>query len=184
MSTDLRDSLFLLVRDDQVILVLQSALALQSFQVWRTKTPVAPGLSRHDVKVKVRYFLPAANPVVLVQQHSVRRVGVDQCPRQAFGGSHDGRFFGFFEVEKGRRVAARNDNTLADFELPAIQQRHRQIVFLDDLPLMRIAVGNLAEEARVTLWHRKVHIDSQVSPGGPRKSSDRPAQWPSNYDAT
>ena len=110
----------------------------------------------------MRHFLTAPNAVVLVQQNAVRAVGIHQRPRQSLGRSHYSRSFGFFQVKQGRCVTAWNNDALANLKLAAIKQSQCQFTFFDDLPLVRITVNDLAKETRITLWHRKVHIDSQV----------------------
>jgi len=82
-----------------MILVPQTAFSFQSFQMRRTESPITLRLSWNHVEMEVRYFLTAAGAVVLIQQNSVWGVGIDQCPRNPFGGSHHSRFFGFFQVK-------------------------------------------------------------------------------------
>lgn len=149
----------------------QSTLSLQSLQMRRTEAPIALRLARHDVEVKVRYFLTAANTVVLVKQHSVRGVSIDQGMRQTFGSGQYIRFFSFFKFKKSRRMTARNYDALADLELATIQQGYGQLALFDDLPLMTIAAGDLAEETRIALGHRKVHVDFPVTSGNPRPAA-------------
>jgi hypothetical protein len=63
---------------------------------------------------------------------------------------------GGFQVQQGWHVTAWNYRAPADFELVPVQQRHRHLACLDDLPLVCIAVCDFTEKAWVAVWHLEI----------------------------
>ena len=57
-------------------------------------------------------------------------------------------------------MSASNNDALANLELATVQQRYRELIFPDDLPLMGLTARNIAEKAGITFWHWEMHVDS------------------------
>ena len=70
-------------------------------------------------------------------------------------------------------MSARYYDTLANLELATVQQRYRQLVFVDNLPLMGLTVRNLAEKAGIAYWHWERHVDSYLEFGAKQTAAMR-----------
>jgi hypothetical protein len=72
--------------------------------------------------VKVRYFLTAADAVVLIEQDAIWVERRDHCPRRATGRRNQGGLFRGLQIEQCGCVTQWQHDALADFELTTIQR--------------------------------------------------------------
>nr|WP_232823529.1 hypothetical protein [Dyella sp. C9] len=86
------------------------------------------------MKVKVGRFLSTKHPVVLERQYAERLVRRDQRLRDPLGRDHDRLAFLTRKIEQRSDVSARDNATLADFELRRIDHGERMLTFIDDRP--------------------------------------------------
>ena len=155
------DSLNLAISNNSVIEMGRPICFLQSCDVGRSEAPIAIWPSRYDVQMKVRNLLPAAEPIVLIQEHPVGRVRGNHSSRDTLRSSHHSGFLTFRQIEKRRGVPLGQNHALSDFKLTAIQNRYGQGSAFNDVPARR-RLDDATQIARIHLRQRKGHA---VSPG-------------------
>lgn len=123
--------------------------------------PIAALLPGHDMKMEMRCFLPAVDPVVLEREYSERPISLDERLRDSLGRGHDGAAFLIGKIEQRRDMPSRDDATLTNLELPRIDHGERMFAFIHDRPSFFAPCHPLAQVAGISYGK----FDQLPSPG-------------------
>ena len=123
---------------------------LECGDVWWTGPPTTRLPARDDVNVEVRHLLQTGHAVILVNRDAI---WIERSCQGAGGAPHLVHdFYGFSigQIQDRRRMPARNDEKLADFELSWVDERERSVGRIDDVPGFAMSGGQLAIPTNLT----------------------------------
>ena len=124
--------------------------ALECCKLRRAHTPITSVLPRHDMEVEVWCFLPAEDAVVLKRQYAKRLICLDERLRDSPGRNQYDRALLIGKIEQCRDMPARDDATLADFELPRIYHGERMFALVYDRPSFFAPGHSFTKVARIS----------------------------------
>ncbi|MBB6096456.1 hypothetical protein HNQ60_005378 [Povalibacter uvarum] len=124
--------------------------AIERRELRGSYSPIASLLTGHDMEMEVRCFLPAEDPIVLKREYSERSVSPDERLRDSLRRDQYSPAFLLREIQQRRDMPARDDATLANFELPRVDHGKRMFAFVDDRPPLFATRHPFAKVARIS----------------------------------
>jgi hypothetical protein len=115
------------------------------------------------MEMEVRCFLPTEDPVVLKCEYSERPISLNERFCYSLCRDHYRPAFPVGKIEQGCHVPARNNATLADFELPRIDHGEHKFAFLYDRPPLFATCHPFTEVARFS-YGKFDQLSSPVQP--------------------
>ena len=122
------------------------------------------------MEVEVWCFLPAEDAVVLKRQYAKRLICLDERLRDSPGRNQYDRALLIGKIEQCRDMPARDDATLADFELPRIYYGERMFALVYDRPSFFAACHSFTKVARIS-YGKFNQLPSPIQPANRHKSA-------------
>ena len=134
-----------------------TAGSIHHSELRRPDAPIAAGLSRHYVKMIMRYFLSAKDTVVLKCQNAQRLIPADQRDSNPPGRPDDGGCLAFIQVQESANMPFGYHTALPNFVLRWIDHGNCAGTFIYDRPRW-IASGKTLAKLAWMLRRKLDHI--------------------------